>query len=70
MELFPLEQQKAILRRHNSFSRVGHAGGEGFEREKGIEPPTRELLREVMEREAVQGDDEAIIGEEPPTTPE
>jgi hypothetical protein len=34
-----------------------------LEREKGIEPPTREYLHEVMEREAVQGEDEAIIGE-------
>lgn len=41
-----------------------------LEREKGIEPPTREFLLEVMEREAVQGEEEAIIGEEPPATPE
>jgi hypothetical protein len=57
-----------------------HAPYEGFEhlisavaeleREKGIEPPTREFLREVIEREAVQGEEEAILGEEPPATPE
>lgn len=41
-----------------------------LEREKGIEPPTREFLREVMKREAVQGEEEAILGEEPPATPE
>jgi hypothetical protein len=38
-----------------------------LERERGIEPPTKVFLREVTESEAVAGEDEAIIGEEPPT---
>ena len=33
---------------------------------ENIESPDERILREVMEREAVQGEDEAIIGEEPP----
>ena len=41
-----------------------------LERERGIKPPTKEFLRQVMEREAVAGEAEAIIGGEPPATPE
>jgi hypothetical protein len=39
-----------------------------LERKWGIEPPTKEHLRQVMEVEAVAGEDEAILGEEPPTS--
>ena len=39
-----------------------------LERQRGIEPPTKEYLRQVVEREAVAGEDEAIIGEMPSET--
>jgi hypothetical protein len=36
-----------------------------LEREQYIEAPTNELLRQVIEDEAIAGEDEAILGEEP-----
>ena len=35
-----------------------------LESKRGIEPPTKEYLREVMEREAVLGEGEPVIGQE------
>jgi hypothetical protein len=41
-----------------------------LERERGIEPPTKEQLRQVIDDEAIAGGDEAVIGEKPPTKAE
>ncbi len=39
-----------------------------LERERGVEPPTKEWLLRILEEESAVSEDEAILGEEPPAT--
>lgn len=54
---------------NEEFEHLSRVFGE-LEGERGIEPPTKEQLRQVMEDEVVAGEDEAILGEEPPAMTE
>jgi hypothetical protein len=62
-----LREERKVPTMYEEFEHLSRVVAD-LEHKWGIGPPTKEHLREVMEDETVAGEDEIVLGEEPPAT--